>query len=157
MANRKAKMADGRKTIALVTDQETGGQGVVRDHHPLPVSGRHVNPGASPVPCGQCFSLKLSFYTYFITLKIPLFYQMEKQCHYQQGIEIKLSILPLQGQAFSTPEELAKTVLSALNPALLGHNPSVSPLSGLPHIRFDPPLPRSLISIRQGGTSSWLK
>ncbi|GIY09434.1 hypothetical protein CEXT_66821 [Caerostris extrusa] len=75
---------------------------------------------------------------------------MEKQCHYQPDIEIKLSILPLQGQAFSTPEELAKTVLSAPNPALLGHNPSVSPLSGLPHIRFDPPLPRSLISIRQG-------
>ncbi|GIY59513.1 hypothetical protein CDAR_528821 [Caerostris darwini] len=44
-------MADGRKTIVLVTDQETGRQGVVRDHHPLPVSGRHVNPGASPVPC----------------------------------------------------------------------------------------------------------
>ncbi|GIY09433.1 hypothetical protein CEXT_66811 [Caerostris extrusa] len=54
MANRKTKMPDGRKTIVLVTDQEAGRQGVARDHHPLPVSERHVNPGASPVPCGQC-------------------------------------------------------------------------------------------------------
>ncbi|GIZ04294.1 hypothetical protein CEXT_126981 [Caerostris extrusa] len=82
---------------------------------------------------------------------------MEKQCHYLPGIEIKLSILPLQVKLWHTRRTCQDSPFCTESGTLLGHNPSVSPLSGLPHIRFDPPLPRSLISIRRGGTSSWLK
>ncbi|GIY86888.1 hypothetical protein CEXT_310951 [Caerostris extrusa] len=47
-------MADVRKKkIVLVTDQKAGGQGVVRGSPPTSGQQRHVNPGASPVPCGQ--------------------------------------------------------------------------------------------------------
>ncbi|GIY59507.1 hypothetical protein CDAR_528791 [Caerostris darwini] len=136
-------MADGKKTIVLVTDQEAERQGVVRDHHPFPVNGRHVNPGASPVPCGQClYILKNPFIlSNGETMRLPT--------RHRNKIDSSTSRSSLQHT-----RRTSKTVLSALNPALLGHNPSVSPLSGLPHIRFDPLLPRSLISIRQGGTSS---
>ncbi|GIX89264.1 hypothetical protein CEXT_75641 [Caerostris extrusa] len=85
----------GRCSIVLVTDQEAGGQGVVRDHHHF----RSANVTNNAITNRE---------------------------------SKKLSILPLRSQAFSTPEELAKTVPFCTESGTLGHNPSVSPLSGLP-------------------------